>query len=58
MRIFSILRTATVALTLVAAFGTVSSSAFAASRFQAQQATNASPYDSPDFVVPPTNIEP
>ena len=57
MRISSILRAATVALTLVTAMGAVST-AFAASRVQQQQAGNTGPYDSPDFVVPPTNIEP
>lgn len=57
MRISSILRAATVALTLVTAMGAVGN-AFAATRVQSQQAGNTGVYDSPDFVVPPTNIEP
>ncbi|HEX8828804.1 MAG TPA: hypothetical protein VF778_11875, partial [Xanthobacteraceae bacterium] len=59
MRISSILRTATLALSLVAAMG-ATGTAFAASRVQQQEATysNSSPYDSPDFVVAPTDIHP
>ena len=59
MRISSILRTATVALTLIAATGAVGT-AFAASRVQQQEAANSysGPYDSPDFVVAPNNIHP
>jgi hypothetical protein len=59
MSISSILRTATLALTLVAAMGTMGT-AFAASRIQEQQAANSNSgvYDSPNFVVAPTDIHP
>jgi glutamine cyclotransferase len=58
MRISSILRTATLALSLVATMGAMTS-AFADSRVQQQeQAANAGPYDSSDFVVPATNVYP
>lgn len=48
MRILSILRSATLALSLLAVTG---AGAFAATVSQ------ASPYDSPDFVVAPTDIQ-
>jgi hypothetical protein len=55
MRVSSLLRTATLALSLTAAMGamagTFASNASAAQ--QQQQAVNSSsPYDSPDFVAP------
>ncbi|HEV8016790.1 MAG TPA: hypothetical protein VGP48_14725 [Stellaceae bacterium] len=58
MRISSILRAATLALTLVAAMGAMGSTAFAASRVQQPQAANSNSgiYDSPNFVVAPTDI--
>jgi hypothetical protein len=58
MRISSILHTATLALTLVAAMGAMGSTAFASSRIQQQQAANSNSgvYDSPNFVVAPTDI--
>lgn len=59
MRISSLLRTATVALALAAATGTLTatlvSDAHAATQ-QQTQASNASPYDGPDFVVPESNL--
>ena len=59
MRISSLLRTATLALSMTAAMGAMTA-AFAADAHaapqQQQQATNANPYDSPDFVVPANNI--
>ena len=59
MRISSILRTATLALSLTAAMGAMSA-AFAADTQVAAapqaQASNASPYDSPDFVLQSNNI--
>jgi hypothetical protein len=56
MRTSSLLRVATLALSLVALTGIATTGAFAASRVQPQQATSFGPYDSPDFVVPPTDI--
>jgi len=53
MRISSLLRTATLALSLTAAMGAMSA-AFAANA--APQAQQASPYDSTAFVVPSNNI--
>jgi hypothetical protein len=59
MRISSILRTATLALSLTAAMGGMSA-AFAAdtnaTAAQQQQASNASPYDGQDFVLQSNNI--
>ena len=59
MRISSLLRTATIALSLTAATGTLSAAlatqAFAAQQ-QQTQASNASPYDGADFVVPESNL--
>ena len=58
MRISSILRTATLALSLTAAMGAMTA-AFAdnASAAQQQQQTaNTGPYDSQDFVVPNSDI--
>lgn len=59
MRISSILRTATLALSLVAATGAVGT-AFAASRVQQQEAANSNSgvYDGRDFVVAPSDIHP
>lgn len=53
MRISSLLRTATLALSLTAAMGAMGT-AFAANT--APQAQQASPYDGQDFVVPSNNI--
>ncbi|HEX3970295.1 MAG TPA: hypothetical protein VHX19_03175 [Stellaceae bacterium] len=57
MRIASILRTATLALSLTAAMGGMTA-AFAAdaTQSQQQQTSNTSPYDSQDFTVPANNI--
>jgi hypothetical protein len=58
MRISSLLRVATLALSLVAVTGAVTTAAFADSRIKQQEAANSNsgPYDSPDFVVAPSNI--
>lgn len=58
MRISSLLRTATLALSMTAAMGamTAALAADAHAAPQQQQAANASPYDSQDFVVPSNNI--
>ncbi|HWE73149.1 MAG TPA: hypothetical protein VG328_08325 [Stellaceae bacterium] len=57
MRTSSLLRVATLAVGLMASTGAMTA-AFAADAHaaQQQQASNASPYDSPDFVVPGNNI--
>jgi hypothetical protein len=57
MRISSLLRTATLALSMTAATGAMTA-AFAsdANAAQQQQSANTSPYDSPDFVVPLNNV--
>jgi hypothetical protein len=58
MRISSLLRTATLALSLTAAMGAMTA-AFAdnaSASQQQQQTTNASPYDSQDFIVPPSDV--
>ncbi len=59
MRISSLLRTATLALSLTGAMGAMSA-AFAAdaqpAQQQQQQAAQASPYDGQDFIVPSNNI--
>lgn len=57
MRISSILRTATLALSLTATMGAMTA-AFAAdaSTAQQQQQSQASPYDSQDFVISSNNI--
>ncbi len=57
MRISSLLRTATLALSLTAAMGAMTA-AFAAdaNAAQQQQMSNASPYDSQDFVLQDNNI--
>ena len=56
MRISSLLRTATLALSMTAAMGAMTaafaSDAHAAQQQQQQTANSASPYDSPDFVAP------
>lgn len=54
MRISSILRTATLALSLTAAMGAMTA-AFAAPQ-QSQQQNQASPYDSQDFVIQSNNV--
>jgi hypothetical protein len=54
MRISSLLRTATLALSLTAAMGAMGTAFAANAAPQAQQA--ASPYDSQNFVVPSNNI--
>jgi hypothetical protein len=54
MRISSLLRTATLALSMTAAMGAMTA-AFASDAYAAQpqqQTANSSPYDSPDFVAP------
>jgi hypothetical protein len=58
MRISSILRTATLALSLTAAMGgmTAAFAADATAPQQQQQTSNASPYDSQDFTVPSNDI--
>ncbi|HEV8015472.1 MAG TPA: hypothetical protein VGP48_08045 [Stellaceae bacterium] len=58
MRISSLFRVATVALSLVALTGVATTGAFAASRVQQQYgaSTYTGPYDSPDFVVAPSDI--
>jgi hypothetical protein len=57
MRISSLLRTATLALSLTAAMGSMTAAfADSANAAQQQQAANASPYDSPDFVLQNNNI--
>lgn len=55
MRISSILRTATLALSLTAAMGGMTA-AFAADTSTAQQQTQNSPYDSQDFVLQSNDI--
>jgi hypothetical protein len=55
MRISSILRTATLALSLTAATGAMTA-AFAADTSTAQQQTQNSPYDSQDFVIQSNNV--
>ena len=59
MRISSLLRTATVALSLTAGAGSLTAAlatdAHAAQQAQSQ-ASNASPYDGQDFVVPESNL--
>lgn len=51
MRISSLLRTATLALSLTAAMGAMTAT-FAQAASAPQQQSNTGPYDSPDFVVP------
>lgn len=57
MRIPSILRAATLALSMTAAMGAMTA-AFAADAHaaQQQQTANSSPYDSQDFVVQSNNV--
>ncbi len=59
MRTSSLLRAATLALSLTASMGAMTA-AFAsdahAAQQQQQQAANASPYDSPNFIVPSNDI--
>ena len=58
MRTSSLLRASALALSLMASTGAMTA-AFAADAHasqQQQQAASASPYDSPDFVVPANNI--
>jgi hypothetical protein len=54
MRISSLLRTATLALSMTAALG-VMTAAFAANAAPQEQQQAASPYDSQDFVAPLNN---
>jgi hypothetical protein len=60
MRTSSLLRTATLALSLMASMGAMTaafaSDAHAAEQQQQQQAASASPYDSPNFIVPSNDI--
>lgn len=56
MRISSLLRSATLALSMTAAMGAMTA-AFAADAHAAQQqATNSAPYDGQDFVVPSNDL--
>lgn len=52
MRIFSLLRTATLALSLTAAMGAMTATFAQAASATQQQQSNTGPYDSPDFVLP------
>jgi hypothetical protein len=52
MRISSLLRTATVALSLTAAMGAMTATFAQAASAPQQQQSNTGPYDSPDFVLP------
>lgn len=52
MRIFSLLRTATLALSLTAAMGAMTATFAQAASAPQQQQSNTGPYDSPDFVLP------
>lgn len=56
MRTSSLLRTATLALSLIALTGVMSTAFAATSAPQAQQSANTGIYDSPDFVVPLNNV--
>jgi hypothetical protein len=56
MRISSLLRTATLALSMTAAMGAMTAAFAADAQAAQQQAVNTSPYDSPNFVVPSNNI--
>lgn len=58
MRVTSLLRTATLALSLTAAMGamTAAFAADATAAQQQQQQQSASPYDSQDFVLQDNNI--
>jgi hypothetical protein len=55
MRISSLLRTATLALSMTAALGTMTA-AFAANAAPQAQQQAASPYDSPNFIVPSNDL--
>jgi hypothetical protein len=59
MRVSSMLRSATLALSLMATLG-VMSTVFAghalAAQQQTQQSSSASPYDSPNFTIPESQI--
>jgi hypothetical protein len=57
MRVSSLLRTATLALSLMVTMGAMSA-AFAgnANAAQQQQTSNTGPYDSPDFVLQQSDI--
>jgi hypothetical protein len=58
MRISSLLRTSTLALSMIAAMGSLTA-AFATDAHAAQQqlqASNASPYDGQDFIVTSNNL--
>ena len=56
MTVSSLLRSATLALSLVAATSALTGSAFASVPVQ-QQAQQSSPYDSPDFTISANNIQ-
>ena len=59
MRSFNLIRTAVVATSLIAGLGNVGTALAAtmsAPQLEVQQPSNASPYDSPDFIVPPSDI--
>ncbi len=56
MRISSLLRTATLALSMTAAMGAMTAAFASDAQAAQQQAANTSPYDSPDFVVPLNNV--
>ena len=59
MRISSLLRTATLALSLTAAMGAMTATfaqAASAPRQSQQQTGNTGIYDSPDFVIPQSQI--
>jgi hypothetical protein len=60
MSVTSLFRTATLALSLVAASSALTVSAFAAAGNAAQQqpqAQQSSPYDNPDFTIQDNNIQ-
>jgi hypothetical protein len=56
MRFSSLLRTATLALSLTAAMGAMTAAFAADANAQPQQTANSSPYDSQDFVLQDNNI--
>ena len=59
MRSFILIRTAVVAASLIAGLGSVGTAladSMPASQVHAQQPSNTSPYDSPDFIVSPSDI--
>jgi len=56
MRISSLLRTATLALSLTAAMGGIGAAFAGSANAEEQQVSNANPYDSSNFVVPSNNL--